>query len=260
MNLNSMRLFKIIVNWTPKIWLPLAIVLLACAITILARQHLLAYLDLDLFQTSPNFQIIGGFFGIVLALIDWILISVLLFLGCQLLYNGKGVFRNFFKSTGLCHFVGEGVFRNFFKIIGLCYLVLLVTTLSHFIFIFISLPPDPTTLEFTTLPRDLTTLEYNNITGSQKRSEAITEALASLELPAQLINIIGHICFVLTLVAVVQAFFEIKWIQAFCITCISYAIHWVLNEALLSIFLHVLLFFFGESLVPSWQPGIQISP
>ncbi len=237
-----MRFFKIIVNWTPKIWLPLAIVLLDRAITILARQHLLAYLDLGLLEISPNFQIIAGFFGIAAALIDWILLSVLLFFGCRLLYNR------------------EGVFRNFFKIIGLCYLVLLVATISYFIVISISLRPDSTTLEFTTLPRDLTTLEYNT-TGSQERSEAITEALASLELPAQLINIASHICFVLILVAVVQAFFEIKWIQAFCITCISYAIYWVLNEALWYIFSSVLVFlykqFFG---LPSWQPGDPILP
>lgn len=238
-----MQLFKIIVNWTPKIWLPLAIVLLDRAITILARQHLLAYLDLGLFEISPNFQIIIGFFGITMALINWILISVLLFFGCRLLYNG------------------EGVFRNFFKIIGICYLVLLVATLSHFILILTTLPPDLTTSELTTLPRDLTTLEYNNTTGSQERSEAITEALASLELPAQLINIASHICFVLILVAVVQAFFEIKWIQAFCITCISYAIYWLLNEALWYIFSSVLVFFYQQFFgLPSWQPGDPIRP
>ena len=221
----------------------MAIVLLNRAITILARQHLLAYLDLDLLQTSPNFQIIGGFFGIAGALINWILLSVLLFFACRLFFNG------------------EGVFRNFFKIIGLCYLVLLVATISHFVLIFINLSPNPTTPELTTLPRDLTTLEYNNITGSQKRSEAITEALASLELPAQLINIASHICFVLILVAVVQAFFEIKWIQAFCITCISYAIYWVLNEALWYIFSSVLVFFYQQFFgLPSWQPGDPILP
>ncbi len=237
-----MQLFKIIVNWTPKIWLPLAIVLLDRAITIVARQHLLAYLDLDLLQTSPYFQSIGGFFAIAGALIDWILISTLLFFGCRLLYNR------------------EGVFQNFFKIIGMCYLVLLVATISYFIVISISLRPDSTTLELTTLPRDLTTLEYNR-TSSQERSEAITETLASLKLPAQLIHIVGHVCFVLILVAVVQAFFEIKWIQAFCITCISYAIYWVLNEALWYIFSSVLLFFYQQFFgLPSWQPGDPILP
>ncbi len=234
-----MRFFKIIVNWTPKIWLPLAIVLSNGVINFLAKQHLLAYLDLDLFEISP---IIVGSFAIAGALINWVLLSVLLFFACRLLYNR------------------EGVFQNFFKIIGMCYLVLLVATISYFIVISISLRTDSTTLELTTLPRDLTTLEYNR-TSSQEQSEAITEALASLELPAQLINIIGHICFALILVAVVQAFFEIKWIQAFCITCISYAIYWLLNEALWYIFSSVLLFFYQQFFgLPSWQPGIQISP
>ena len=225
-----MRLFKIIVNWTPKIWLPLVIVLLNGVINFLERQYILAYLDLDLLEISPNIQVIGGFFGIATALIDWILISVLLFFGCRLLYNGKGVFR------------------NFFKIIGLCHLVLLVASLGHFIFISISLPPD------------LTTPEYNNTTSSQEPSEATLEALASVDLPVQLINIAGHICFALILVAVVQAFFEIRWVQAFCITCISYAIYWVLNKALWSVLWSVFLFFFGEFLVPSWQPGDPILP
>ena len=225
-----MQPFKIIVNWTPKMWLPLAIVLLTGVINLLARQHLLAYLDLDLFTISPNFQVIGGFLAIVGALIDWTLISVLLFFGCRLLYKS------------------EGVFRNFFKIIGLCHLVLLVATLCHFIFIFISLPPD------------LTTLEYNNTTSLQESSEAMPEALALLELPIQVIDIAGHICFVLILVAVVQAFFEIRWIQAFCITCISYAIYWLLNEALWYIFSSVLFFFYQQFFdFPSWQPGDPIS-
>ncbi|MCY3744034.1 MAG: hypothetical protein OXH00_23730 [Candidatus Poribacteria bacterium] len=223
-----MRLFKIICNWTPKIWLPLAIVLLNRVLNFLERQYILAYLDLDLFTISP---IIVGFFAIAGALIDWTLISVLLFFGCRLLYNGKGVFR------------------NFFKVIGLCYLVLLVATLSHFIFILISLPPD------------LTTLEYNNTISSPESSEAITEALASLELPVQVINIAGHICFALILVAVVQTFFEIRWVQALCNVCLFYAIYWILNKALWSIFSHIFLFFsqhfFG---FPSWQPGDPIRP
>lgn len=237
-----MRLIKIICNWTPKIWLPLAIVLLNGVINFLARQYLFEYLDLDLFTISPNIQVIGGFLAIAAALIDWTLISVLLFLGCRLLYNGKGVFRNFFKTIGMCH------------------LVLLVATLSHFIFVLISLPPDPTTLELTTLPRDLTTLEYNNTTNPQESSEAITEALASLELPIQVINIVGHICFALILVAVVQTFFEIRWVQALCNVCLFYAIYWILNKALWSIFWSVFLFFFGQFFVSSWQPGDPISP
>lgn len=235
-----MRLFKTICNWTPKIWFPLAIVLLNGVINFLARQYLFAYLDLDLFTISP---IIVGFFAITGALIDWILISVLLFFGCRLLYNGKGVFQNFFKVIGLCH------------------LVLLVATLTYFIFILISLPPDLTTLELTTLPRDLTTLEYNNTTNPQESSDAIIEALASLELPIQVINIVGHICFALILVAVVQTFFEIRWVQALCNVCLFYAIYWILNKALWSIFSHIIFFlyqqFFGFS---SWQPGDPISP
>ena len=227
-----MQLFRGIVNWTPKIWFPLAIVLLNSVINVLARQHILTYLDLDLLKISANIRIIGIFFAIVGALIDWILISVLLFFGCRLLYKYKG----------------ERVFRNFFKIIGLCHLVLLVATLGQFIFISISLPPD------------LTTLEYDNTTGSQKQSEAITEALASLELPVQVIDIVGHICFVLILVPVVQTFFQIRWVQALCNVCISYAIYWILNKALWSLLWSIFLFFFGEFIVPSWQPGDPILP
>lgn len=225
-----MRFFKIIVNWTPKIWLPLAIVLLDRAITIVARQHLLAYLDLDLLQTSPYFQSIGGFFAIAGALIDWILISVLLFFGCRLLCDSKGVFL------------------NFFKIIGLCHLVLLVASLGQFIFILISSPPD------------LTTLEYNNTTSLQEPSEATLEALASVELPVQGINIAGYICFGVILVGVVQTFFEIKSGQALFISCISYTIYWVLSEALWSVLLHLFFFLFGQFFVPSWQPGDPILP
>ena len=121
-----MQPFKTIVNWTPKIWLPLAIVLLNGVINFLDRIYIFA----DLFEISGNIQIIGGFFGIATALINWILISVLLFFGCRLLCDSKGVFRNFFKSIGLCH------------------LVLLVVSLGQFTFILISPPPDLTTLEY----------------------------------------------------------------------------------------------------------------
>lgn len=224
-----MRLFKTICNWTPKIWFPLAIVLLNGVINFLERQYLFAYLDLDLFEMSPNIEVIGGFFAIAGALINWTLISVLLFFGCRLLYKG------------------EGVFRNFFKVIGLCYLVLLIATLGEFIFILLSLPSDPTTLEYTT-------------TSSQESSEAVIEALASLKLPIQVINIAGHICFALILVPVVQTFFEIRWVQALCNVCISYAIYWILNKALWYVLSSVFLFFFGEFLVPSWQPNGPISP
>lgn len=222
-----MRFFKIIVNWTPKMWLPLAIVLSNGVINFLARQHLLAYLDLDLFEISP---IIVGSFAIAGALINWVLLSVLLFFACRLLCDSKGVFRNFFKSIGLCH------------------LVLLVVSLGQFTFILLSSPPD------------LTTLEYNNTTSLQEPAETTFETLASIELPVQGINIAGYICFGVILVGVVQTFFQIRSGQALFITCISHAIYWVLSEALLSIFLHVFLFFFGQSLVPSWQPGDPILP
>ena len=222
-----MQPFKSIVNWTPKIWFPLAIVLLNGVINFLEGQYILAYLDL--FEISPNIRVIGGFFAIAAALINWTLISVLLFFGCRLLYKS------------------EGVFRNFFKIIGMCYLVLLVATLCRFIFIFISLPPDLTTLE-------------DNTTSLQASSEANIEALASVELSAQLIDIVSHICFALILVAVVQTFFEIRWVQALCITCISYAIYWILTKALWSGLWSVFLFFFREFFVPSWQPGDPIRP
>ena len=227
-----MRPFKSIVNWAPKIWFPLAIVLLNGVTNFSTNLYLFEYLDLDLFKISTNIWIIGGFFAIAGALIDWILISVLLFFGCRLLYKYKG----------------EGVFRNFFKVIGLCHLVVLVATLCHFIFLFTSLPPD------------LTTLDYNNTTGSQESSEAVPAVLASLELPIQVIDIAGHICFVLILVPVVQTFFQIRWVQALCNVCISYAIYWILNKALWYVFPHVFFFFFAESLVPRWQPGDPISP
>ena len=163
----------------------------------------------------PNIQVISGFFAIIGALINWILISVLLFFGGRLFFNGKGVFR------------------NFFKIIGLCNLVLLVTTFGHFIFILLSMPPDLTTLAHTA-------------TNSQEPAEATIEALASVQLPVQLINIIGHICFALTLVAVVQTFFQMRWVQAFCNTCIFYAIYWALSKALWSVFSYVFFFFFQQ--------------
>ena len=226
-----MQPFKTLANWPPKIWFPLAIVLLNRVIIVFHKQYLFSALDLGLFTITPNFQVISGFFAIAAALIDWTLISVLLFFGCRLLYKS------------------EGVFRNFFKIIGMCYLVLLVATLAHFILIFISLPPD------------LTTLEYNNTTNSQESSTAVTEALTSLKLPSQLIHIVGHICFVLILVPVVQTFFQIRWVQALCNVCISYAVYWILSKALLSVFSYVFsyvfLFFFPEW-VPRWQPGDPI--
>lgn len=214
-----MRLIKTICNRTPRIWLPLAIVLLNGVINFLERQYILAYLDLDLLEISPNIQIIGGFFGIATALIDWILITVLLFFGCRLLCNSKGVFLNFFKVVGLCH------------------LVLLVATLGQFIFTLISLPPD------------------------LKPSETTLEGLASVEPIIQRINIAGHICFGVILIAVVQTFFEIRSGQALFITIISYAIiYWVLSEALASVFFHLFFFLFGEFFVPSWQPGDPIRP
>ncbi|MCY4553511.1 MAG: hypothetical protein OXC79_07540 [Candidatus Poribacteria bacterium] len=215
-----MRFFKIICNWTPKIWFPLAIVLLNGVINFSEKLYFWVYLDLfglDLLKATHT-KVLSGFFTIAGALIDWILISVLLFFGCRLLYKSKGVFQNFFKVIGLCH------------------LVLLVATLSHFIFIFISLPPDLTT------------------------SEVNTERLASLELPIQAINIAGHICFALILVAVVQTFFEIRWVQALCNVCISYAIYWILNKALWFVFPHVFFFFFPDFLGPRWQPGDPIRP
>ena len=227
-----MQRFKSIVNWTPKIWLPLAIVLFNGVIKFSERLYLFEYLDLfklDLFKTLPNMYVISGFFAIAGALINWPLISVLLFFGCRLLYKSEGVFRNFFKTIGICH------------------LVLLVATLCHFILIVIGLPPD------------LRTLEYNT-TNSQESLAAITEAFAPIELAAQLINIAGHTCFVLILVPVVQTFFQIRWVQALCNVCISYAIYWTLNKALWFVLPNLLFFFFPGFLGPRWQPGDPISP
>ena len=62
-----MRLIKTICNWTPKIWLPLAIVLLNGVINFLGR----AYLFSDLFETYGDIQIIGGFLVIATALIGF---------------------------------------------------------------------------------------------------------------------------------------------------------------------------------------------
>lgn len=218
-----MRLSKIIVNWTPKIWFPLAIVLLNGVFNFLERQHVLAHLDFG-FLIFPNIQIISGFFAIAGALINWILISTLLFFGCRLFYDG------------------EGVFRNFFGIIGICHLVLLVTTLGHFIFTLISFPPDPTMLEY-------------NTTNPQESSEAITEALTLLKLPTRLINIAGHICFALILIAVVQTFFEIRWFHALCNVYVSYAVYWTLNKVLWSGFLYVFMSVFHQFFFQRWQPN-----
>ncbi len=209
-----MQLFKIICSWRPKIWFPLAIVLLKGVIDFLYRGYIFA----DLFENPGNIQIIGGFFDIATALIGWILISVLLFFGCRLLCGSKGVFLNFFKVVGLCH------------------LVLLVATLGQFIFTLIRLPPD------------------------LKPSETTFEALGSVAPIVQGINIAGHICFGVILVGVVQTFFEIRSGQALFITCISYAIYWVLSGALGSLLLYVFTFFFGQFLVPSWQPVNPILP
>ena len=227
-----MRFFKSIVNWTPKIWFPLAIVLLNGVIQFSERLYLFEYLDLfklDLFDTLPNMLVTSGSFAVAGALINWTLLSVLLFFGCRLLYKS------------------EGVFRNFFKIIGMCHLILLVATLIHFILIVIGLPPD------------LRTLEYNT-TNSQESLAVITETFAPIELTVQLINIAGHTCFALILVSVVQTFFQIRWVQAFCNVCISYAIYWTLNKALWLVLPNLLLFFFPEFLGPRWQPGDPISP
>ena len=180
-------------------------------INFLATRYFLSYVSF--FEIPPNVQIISGMFAIFRVLINWILISALLFFGCRLFYNS------------------EGVFRNFIEIIGACHLVLLVATLGHFIFILIS------------LPSDLTTLEYNT-TSSQEPSEVITEVWASVRLPVQLIHIAGHICFALILMVVVQTFFEINWVQAFCNLCISYAMCWTLNKALWSVFWYIFSFFF----------------
>ena len=217
-----MRFFKTIVNRTPKIWFPLAIVLLNGVLSFLKRQYILAYLDfldLDFLEISPDIHIIGGFLGIATAVINWILLSVLLFFGCRLLCKS------------------DGVFRNFFKIIGVCHLVLLAATLGQFIFILIGLPSD-----------------------LQEPSKAALAALASVEPPIRLINLVGHICFGVILIAVVQTFFEIRSGQALFITCISYAIYWILSKAVADAFWHLFIFLFGQFIVPSWQPYAPISP
>jgi len=201
-----MQFFKTMVNRPPKIWFPLAIVLLNGVITFLYGPYLGICLSFfenssDVMVAGPNVAVFSGFCAISYALIDWILISVLLFFGCRLLY---------------CRM---GVFRDFFKIIGIWHLVPLIATLSHFIFILLS------------VPFDLAVLEYNT-TSWQERSETIIEALTSVKLLGQAIDIVVHICFVLILIVVVQVYFEIGSGQALCNVCISYAIYWVLNIAL----------------------------
>ena len=106
------------------------------------------------------------------------------------------------------------------------------------------------------------TENFDNTTNSQEPSQANIEALAAVKLPLQLINTVGHICFALILVAVVQTFFEIRWIQAFCNVCIFYAIYWILNKALWSVFSYVLLFVFQQFFASSWRwhPTDPLSP
>lgn len=194
--LNSIR------NYTPEIWFPLAIVCLNGIVHILNTQFLLSFVEYP--DIHRNIQIaisvIGGFSIIVGTLINWLLISVVIFFWCQLFYNA------------------EGVFRNFFEIIGICHLILLVTTLICSIFILTNWPENPTVLE-------------SNTTSLKENLEAITETLA----PLKFINVIGRICFALILVPVVQFFFQITWLKAFYSVSIPYVVYWILSRSLQSV-------------------------
>ena len=190
-------------NYTSDIWFPLAIMLLNSIVHILNTQFIYAQIEPP--NTYGNIQIaisvLGGFFIVAGAFITWLLISVVIFFWCQLFYDV------------------EGSFRNFFEIVGTCHLVLLLGTLACSFFIVFGLPIDHTTFE-------------PNTADSQELLSAITEALA----PLKFIGAVGNICFGLTLVLVVQPFFQIRWLKAFCSVGIPYAIYWILSKALQSVF------------------------
>lgn len=182
-----MRFFKAIVNSPNKIWVPLGIVLLNGVIHYIERRYLFA----DLLARSPMPIIVTEFSATVWALISWSvrglvswsLISVLLFYGGRLFSDGKMGFQNFFTMIGMCH------------------LVLLASTLSHFIFTLINIPVDST----------------------------IEVPTTTVQLTMVLILLVGYICFAVSLVAAVQTFFQIGWVHAFCNVCVSYVIYRILR-------------------------------
>lgn len=190
-------------TYTPELWFPSAIVLLKSIIHILNTQYI--YAQLELSEIPRNIQIaisvLGGFSVIVGAFISWLLISVVVFFWCELFYDV------------------EGTFRVFFELVGICHLALLVGTLFCSFFILFGLPGDLTMLE--TKAAD---------------SQALLEAITGTLLPLKFIGVVGDICFALVLVLVIQAFFQIKWIKAFCSVSIPYAIYWTLSKVLQSVF------------------------
>ena len=164
-------------NYTSDIWFPLAIILSNNIVHILNTQFI--YAQIEPSNTYGNIQIaisvLGGFSVIIGTFITWLLISVVIFFWCQLFYDV------------------EGNFRNFFEIVGICHLVLLVGTFICSFFILFGLPIDHTTFE-------------PNTADSQEPLSAITEALA----PLKFIGVVGNICFGITLVLIVQPFFQIR--------------------------------------------------
>ena len=181
----------------------LTIILLNGIVHILNTQSI--YGQLELSEVPRNIQIaisvLGGFSIIAGAFISWLLISVVLFFWCELFYDV------------------EGSFRNFFELVGICHLVLLVGTLGCSFFIIFGLPADFTMVE-------------SNTIDSREMLDTITETLS----PLRLIGAIGNLCFALILLPVIQAFFQIRWLKAFCSVFIPYAIYWVLRKALQSVF------------------------
>jgi len=190
-------------TYTPELWFPLVIVLLNGVVHILNTQYI--YAQLELSEVPHNIQtaisVLGGFSVISGTFINWLLMSVIIFFWCELFYDV------------------EGNFRNFFEIVGICHLVLLVGTLVCSFFILFGLPANLTMLE-------------SNSADAQETLERITTALS----PLKLIGAAGRVCFSLILVLVVQTFFQISWLKAFCSVGIPYAIYWMLSKALQSIF------------------------
>ena len=190
-------------TYTPEIWFPLTIVLLNSIVHILNAHYI--YSQIEYADTHQNIRIaisvLGGFFVIVGSLMSWLLTSVVLFFWCELFYDVEGAFRNFFEIVGICHFV------------------LLIGTLICSIFILTGLLDNFTTLE-------------SDATDSQTVLEAIQVALS----PLKFIGVVGRICFAFILVLVVRAFFQIRWLKAFCSVGIPYSIYWLLSKALQSVF------------------------
>ena len=190
-------------NYTPEIWYPLAIVLLNGIVHILNTQYLFALTESPNIHQSVQIAIsvLGGFSILAGSFISWLLISVVIFCWCELLYDVQGEFRIFFEIVGICH------------------LLLLVGTLACSFFILFGLPADLKILQ-------------SNAADAQETLEKITAALS----PLKLVGAVARVCFALVLVGVVRLFFQIRWFKAFLSISIPYTVYWTLIRVLQSAF------------------------